>query len=237
MKYVYVINETGTNKYKIGKAKNTKERLANLQVGNSVILKLITSFKTYNYTLLEKTLHKEFEENNVIGEWFTFDENELSNVLTVANNLCIEINNKKSANVLKLQHERISKHNNKSTKPFVCDKCDKDFITKIRYNKHANKKNPCNENKLQCKCGLILTSRTTIWRHNKICDKVSIFKNKDLTELQLPRNNTHSVKNEKLPQEKKLSTVNEVLQITKQIESFDKDKIDLYNRILDIISA
>ena len=54
-------------------------------------------------------------------------------------------------------------------KQYICLTCNKDFLTKVRYNKHTNKKHLCTLNRLQCSCGLNFKSRTTLWRHKKNC--------------------------------------------------------------------
>ena len=50
MKYVYLINEMGTDNYKLGKSQNANTRVGNLQTGNSTTLKLMASFKTHDFT-------------------------------------------------------------------------------------------------------------------------------------------------------------------------------------------
>ena len=92
MKYVYLINEIGTDNYKIGKALDANDRVGRLQTGNSTPLKLMASFKTYDYTLLEKILHNTFKNNNILREWFNFKPKILHEVLSIMYNACMKVN-------------------------------------------------------------------------------------------------------------------------------------------------
>jgi len=76
--YVYIIMNTGfTNICKIGISKNPKQRLRNLQTGNSNKLKLIFILlvnKNIKSSAVELVIHNYFKEKNlwIQGEWFEF---------------------------------------------------------------------------------------------------------------------------------------------------------------------
>ena len=74
MGYIYLINETGTDNYKIGLTKNaTKKRKSQLQTGNSSELVVIKSFKTNHPARLEKMLHMQHANKRGLGEWFLLE--------------------------------------------------------------------------------------------------------------------------------------------------------------------
>ena len=225
MKYVYLINEVGTDNYKIGKATNTTERMSTLQTGNSNILALIASFDTRNYTLLEKMLHKHFKNNNIINEWFKFDKNELCDVLDTANKFCSEINKKNSKN------KNSKNKNNKNKIEYKCNNCDKTFARKFNFDRHVGRKLNCADQIIkngtsQCDmCKKEFKYNTSLYRHIKSCkSKQNKIKSMD-------------VENKNINHKKIINDTDKILQITKKIETFDKDKIDLCNKILDLITA
>lgn len=85
MAYIYLINESGTDNYKIGLTKNkTEKRKKQLQTGNSSELNVIKSFKTEYPFRLEKLLHMCYANKRFNGEWFTLEPNDVFNF----NNLC-----------------------------------------------------------------------------------------------------------------------------------------------------
>jgi hypothetical protein len=66
---IYIIQEEILGNIKIGFAKNVKERIKDIQVGNSQklnLLKIIPNKKTSD----EKQLHKKFKKYNIRDEWF-----------------------------------------------------------------------------------------------------------------------------------------------------------------------
>ena len=69
----------------------------------------------------------------------------------------------------------------KSSKKFRCEKCDYTTSRKSQYDRHLTTAKHQNETfetkmkqkgskKFQCLCGVNFNSRTTLWRHQKICD-------------------------------------------------------------------
>lgn len=87
MGFVYLMNISGTNQYKIGKTKNLAElRVAQLQTAVPVKLKLIHTYESNYYNEIETTLHNILSHkkyvpedfNNLLGEWFVFNEYDIN---------------------------------------------------------------------------------------------------------------------------------------------------------------
>lgn len=76
MKYIYLINSEGTNKYKIGIAKNPNERVKQLQTGNSEKLEIVEIYKSKYASKIEKNFHRRYNYTSLLGEWFIFNEKE-----------------------------------------------------------------------------------------------------------------------------------------------------------------
>ena len=75
---IYLIKQG--NHYKIGRSKNVKSRLNNLQVGNPKTMQLVGLINYVDDVTYEKQLHKRFNEFRIRGEWFklpTHKEHEL----------------------------------------------------------------------------------------------------------------------------------------------------------------
>lgn len=74
--FVYLIGELDNkNNYKIGfTKKDVNERIKELQTGSSEELYLHSSFKSSYPNKLEKMLHRHFQENKKINEWFVLNE-------------------------------------------------------------------------------------------------------------------------------------------------------------------
>jgi hypothetical protein len=69
MRSVYLIRGND-GRYKIGLAKNPKERITQLQTGNSDALKLMAEYKSENASKIERALHHQYSYVRSIGEWF-----------------------------------------------------------------------------------------------------------------------------------------------------------------------
>lgn len=73
-KYVYLINEEGTENYKIGVTKkDINKRIKELQTGNGSRLILSSYFVSDKPYKLESMLHRKYEDRKAEGEWFYFD--------------------------------------------------------------------------------------------------------------------------------------------------------------------
>lgn len=69
MRSVYLIRGNDSN-YKIGIAKNPKQRLKQLQTGNSDTLTLIEEYQSEYASKIESTLHNQYNHARNEGEWF-----------------------------------------------------------------------------------------------------------------------------------------------------------------------
>lgn len=77
---VYVINAIGTNRYKIGYSKNLNARLKAFRTALPYKIDLVFYVITKHHASLEKHLHIDFKDNRVIGEWFEFENEDISKV-------------------------------------------------------------------------------------------------------------------------------------------------------------
>lgn len=90
LKFVYVINEVGTNFYKIGFTKNVDDRFNFFKIKLPFKYSTTAIFLTENHKVLEKKIHSFFSEKRMDGEWFYLDLNDIQ-LLENVNNL---VNNK-----------------------------------------------------------------------------------------------------------------------------------------------
>lgn len=78
-KYIYLIQSLESSYYKIGVSKHPKQRLNELQTGNSSKLKLIEVYQSDIAHQIEKTLHRRYSHLKKEGEWFELAiDNEVS---------------------------------------------------------------------------------------------------------------------------------------------------------------
>jgi hypothetical protein len=75
---IYLIN-ADDDQFKIGitTEKGLKTRIKNLQTGSSTELRLITTYKTKYASIIEKTLHRQYQFKKIIGEWFQLTPQEV----------------------------------------------------------------------------------------------------------------------------------------------------------------
>ena len=84
--HVYLLTELDNEKYyKIGVTKkdDIKERLNELQTGNSSELFIIKSFKTKYPYKLEKWLHLYFNSKHKLNEWYELESNDIDNFINI----------------------------------------------------------------------------------------------------------------------------------------------------------
>lgn len=92
MGYVYLVEDTGKETYKIGVTKNMKHRISRLQNGNSSELYIISQyFSNYPYRL-EKMLHLHFYDKRVLNEWFKLTQEDVKNFTNTCNMISEQIN-------------------------------------------------------------------------------------------------------------------------------------------------
>ncbi len=71
--YVYFIQSGKKGAIKIGKANNVDKRMAELQVGNQYLLRVVAQIpckSSKHAELTEKRLHRFFAKQKIRGEWF-----------------------------------------------------------------------------------------------------------------------------------------------------------------------
>jgi hypothetical protein len=104
--YVYIIKDNGyKNRCKIGISKNPKQRLKNLQTGNSNKLELIFALQVESNiksSAVESVIHKYFKGKNlwILGEWFEFQNDDqivnlAQTMLSIGENCTSNFNKKK----------------------------------------------------------------------------------------------------------------------------------------------
>tara|TARA_B100000212_G_scaffold112375_1_gene83699 strand:+ start:551 stop:871 length:321 start_codon:yes stop_codon:yes gene_type:complete len=69
--HLYFIQSDVTGMIKIGRSKDPKRRLKQLQTGNPNVLKLIAQFDNYGWR--EKIIHESLNKWSEEGEWFNID--------------------------------------------------------------------------------------------------------------------------------------------------------------------
>jgi predicted GIY-YIG superfamily endonuclease len=79
MKYVYLIQSLEDSYYKIGVSVHPKQRLKELQTGNSSPLVLIETYQSEFAHKIERTLQRRYSHLKKEGEWFEMSiSNEVS---------------------------------------------------------------------------------------------------------------------------------------------------------------
>ena len=73
----YVVYNRWTGLYKIGKTNNLSVRIKRLSYESGTILDVVKIFEKD----IEKTLHREFKENRIIGEWFFLARESLKRIM------------------------------------------------------------------------------------------------------------------------------------------------------------
>ena len=70
MRYVYLMRNDETGRYKIGISKDPTKRLEQLQTGNDGDLVLINQFKSEYSTKIETAMQNSYSHTRKRGEWF-----------------------------------------------------------------------------------------------------------------------------------------------------------------------
>ena len=87
---VYLIScgEGDDKKYKIGYTKNeVSHRLKQLKTGNSEELIIEKVYNSKWGTKLESILHRQYKSQNLSGEWFKLNDNQVNNFINDCNRL------------------------------------------------------------------------------------------------------------------------------------------------------
>jgi hypothetical protein len=86
MRSVYLIRGND-GRYKIGIAKNPKQRIRQLQTGNSDELTLIETYQSENASKIETALHNRFSHVRQSGEWFDLSITEEVNFIKMCSSI------------------------------------------------------------------------------------------------------------------------------------------------------
>lgn len=81
MRYLYFIQSKPNGSVKIGTAGNVKKRLNTLQTSSPFELVLLDAIQLKNANEVEKQLHYDLREKNLIGEWFDISEKEVGQIV------------------------------------------------------------------------------------------------------------------------------------------------------------
>lgn len=82
--YIYLINAVGTDKFKIGKTRSpVSTRLDDLQTGCPFRLRYVYHAYVQNMNQAERELHHQFSLFRCIGEWFTLDQVNVQECVTL----------------------------------------------------------------------------------------------------------------------------------------------------------
>ena len=74
--YLIECNNDGIITYKIGRtSRRVTERIKELDVASSGKLRVIFEYVSHNVSILEGTLHRQFNPCHIKGEWFSCDLN------------------------------------------------------------------------------------------------------------------------------------------------------------------
>lgn len=85
--FVYLVQATKTNFYKIGLSKDPLKRLSSIQTGTPFEVKIIHRLYSLNCVLLEKALHDYYQAYWLRGEWFDFPVSVVKEFVQTANDL------------------------------------------------------------------------------------------------------------------------------------------------------
>ena len=88
MGYVYLIEDSTNNVYKIGATRsNSKRRLQKLQTGNSTPLQIKYLFETEYPFRLESMLHNKYQQYKVLNEWYELPKNIVDRFYEICNDI------------------------------------------------------------------------------------------------------------------------------------------------------
>jgi hypothetical protein len=79
---IYLIQQAGSDLYKIGISKHTKKRLKEHQTGNGNPLQIITNVECKFPYKVETSLHNLWSFKHTIGEWFELTNEDVANFET-----------------------------------------------------------------------------------------------------------------------------------------------------------
>ncbi len=165
--YIYIIKNG--NDYKIGKSKDVKNRLNQLQTSHSTKLELIESYATNYPDIDEKHLHEIFKPKYIRGEWYQLDSHDLKKIekyfdhsvkrIKMPDNEIKRLNNLKNASYLSdddFLSIYIKNLASKDNKHHCKEQKEKDFINK-RSNFYKDHYKLLSENHLEALTEILYT--------------------------------------------------------------------------------
>ena len=85
--FVYLIRQTVTPYYKIGKSKDPYKRMQRLQIGTPLELQIVSRVWSFDALRLESALHEYFDAYRVRGEWFDLPSELVGRFVAIATEL------------------------------------------------------------------------------------------------------------------------------------------------------
>ena len=82
--FVYLIRQTITPYYKIGKSKNPYKRMQTLQIGTPLELQIVSRVWSFDALQLESVLHQYFDAYRIRGEWFNLPDDLVHRFVAIA---------------------------------------------------------------------------------------------------------------------------------------------------------
>ena len=81
--YVYLLQERGTDRFKIGRANNADRRYRELAIQLPAPVDRIALIKSEDCVFLETKLHQKFAEKRLNGEWFRLNRRDVQFILNI----------------------------------------------------------------------------------------------------------------------------------------------------------
>ena len=78
-KYIYIV-KAGKHT-KIGITKNLQNRFKEIQTANPYLLELVFTKIVKNSASVEKSIHKEYSNFHILGEWFILSDNQINDII------------------------------------------------------------------------------------------------------------------------------------------------------------
>lgn len=180
---VYLINEEGRYRYKIGYSGDIDSRLKELQVANSDKLLLYDWFPTSKGSEIETMAQDHVKHKHIRGEWYELIDVELNELSNYINKTIIDIEN------TPMIISNIGLTNNKclSNVKYGCELCNYNTNRKTEYSRHIKTKKhttkinqseaPSNNNRekeYKCNyCENVYSSQSSRSKHIRRCIKIN----------------------------------------------------------------
>jgi hypothetical protein len=174
MSFVYIIQNTSTNIYKIGVSDNVDMRIKNLQTANGFPLLIIDKFICNNAFNMENQIHKLLKEYKLTGEWFILTQEDLDNVRKMIKELIIQDEKNIPTKNKPVENKQ------KNTVKYECIPCEYSTNIKSHYDRHMKSEKHTNEDiKFDCKyCNSIFIRSSNLSKHIDTCSEKNNYPHK-----------------------------------------------------------